>query len=193
MSERIDRGIRSSQWPLWLIAAIVVAGGGFIAWRQFSPMPAPQKSPAPLAQPARLDEPLAVSLYFPAEGMLVAAPATVPRQASAQAEAREVLAALFADQRAAQSAVLKAYKLRAFFLDTAGTGYVDLSPAGPGGTAASVRDELLGIYAMVNALTQTFEEIRKVRFLIEGSEAKTLSGHVDLSWTFETRMDLVRQ
>jgi hypothetical protein len=40
---------------------------------------------------------------------------------------------------------------------------------------------------------QNFDEIKQVRFLLNGKEAQTLAGHVDLSRTFTKRMDLVRQ
>ncbi len=192
MPERIDRGITNSNWPLWLLAIIIVAGAGGGAWWYFGVPAAQQKIPAPLSRSTPLEEPLAVTLYYPADGMLIAAPAAVPRQASAQMQAHEVLNALFADPRV-KAGALKGFKLRAFFLDADGTGYVDFSPAAPNAAAASVRDELLGIYAVVNALTRNFDEIRQVRFLIDGSEAQSLAGHVDLSWTFEKRMDLVKQ
>src|SRR5574337_1181042 len=58
----------------------------------------------------------------------------------------------------------------AFVPDQAGTAYVDLAPAAPGGIRASARDEMLAVYAVVNMLTQNLEEVRRVRFLIDGRE-----------------------
>ncbi len=193
MSERIDRGIGGNRWVLWTLAALLAAGAGVFAWQRMSAPAHPQAAPAPAAQTARPDEPLAVTLYYPADGMLAAAPAGVVRQASTQALAREALAALLAESHAAQSAVIRGLRLRAFFLDAAGTGYVDLAVVQPGGAKASAQDELLALYAMVNVLTQNFEEIRRVRFLLEGKETQTLAGHIDLSGAFEKRMDLVKQ
>ena len=54
-------------------------------------------------------------------------------------------------------------------------------------------EELLALYAMVNTLSQNFEEIRQVRFLVDGREAQTLAGHIELSRKFTKRMDLVKQ
>ncbi len=193
MSERIDRGIGGNRWVLWTLAALLAAGAGVFAWQRMSAPARPQTAPAPAAQAARPDEPLAVTLYYPADGMLAAAPAGVVRQASTQALAREALAALLAESHAAQSAVIRGLRLRAFFLDAAGTGYVDLAVVQPGGAKVSAQDELLALYAMVNVLTQNFEEIRRVRFLLEGRETQTLAGHIDLSGAFEKRMDLVKQ
>jgi hypothetical protein len=46
---------------------------------------------------------------------------------------------------------------------------------------------------MVNTLSQNFEEIRQVRFLVDGREVQTLAGHIELSRKFTKRMDLVKQ
>jgi hypothetical protein len=58
---------------------------------------------------------------------------------------------------------------------------------------ASVWEELIALYAMVNTLSQNFEEIRQIRFLVEGREVQTLAGHIELSRKFTKRMDLVKQ
>ena len=51
----------------------------------------------------------------------------------------------------------------------------------------------MAIYAVVNTLTQNFEEIKEVRFLLDGREAQTLAGHIDASVFFSARPDLARQ
>ncbi len=194
MSEKFDRRIEGSRWVLWALAVLLAAAAGFFAWQRLSAPPAPPAIlQAPAQQPARPDEPFAVTLYIPADGILAASRSTVVRQPSTQTLAREALDALFADKRAAQSPVFTGLKLRAFFLDAAGTGYVDLSPVQVNGARAPAWDELLAIYAMVDTLTQNFDEVRQVRFLLDGREVQTLAGHIDLSRTFEKRMDLVKQ
>ncbi len=194
MPERIDRSIGGNRWLLWSLAVLLAAAVAFLAWERLSAPTAPRTAPAPSPQqPARLDEPLPVTLYYPADGMLVAVPASVPRRASTQELGREVLAALFADSHASRSPVLNEVRLRAFFLDDAGTGYVDLSPVRQDGVRASAGDEFLAMYTLVDVLEQNFEEIKRVRFLLEGREAQTLAGHIDLTRMFEKRMDLVKQ
>jgi germination protein M len=194
MSEKIDRRIEGSRVLLWSLVALfaVAAGAGLFAWQRLSAPTLPQNQPAqtPIARP---DEPLTITLYYPADGMLAAGPCAVKRQADTQAQAREVLSALFTDPRAAQSAVFTEIRLREFFLDASGSGYVDLSITQPNGVKASAWEELLAIYAMVDSLTQNFEDIKQVRFLLEGRETQTLAGHIDLSRRFEKRMDLVKQ
>jgi hypothetical protein len=177
------------------LVLVAAAAGGFF-WFRFAGKPRPEtvttqetQQPIPVVLP---DEPFTATLFQPAEGRLISAAATVKRQPDAQLQAREVVAAVLA---AAQSGVLKELRLRALYLDDAGTVYADLSPAAPAqkGLKESVEGELLAVYALVNSLTQSIPEIRQVRFILDGREAHTLAGHIDLSRSFVKRMDLVKQ
>lgn len=202
MSERIDRRINGSRSLIWLLVAIfavfavIVAAGVFVWLRLNAPNPQQNRGAqtlSALVQPVRADEPLAITLYYPADGALATGTASVKRRPDPQAQAREALGAIFADQRVLQAAVFRDLKIRELFLDASGTAYVDLSPAQQNGVKASAWEELLAIYSMVNTLAQNFEEIKQVRFLLEGKEAQTLAGHMDLSRKFDKRMDLVKQ
>ncbi len=198
MSEKIDRRIGGSLLP-WVLVAVFAAAAvaGFLVWSRLGAVPADsttaQLAAAAATQPARADEPLSMTIYCPVEGALAAGTVAVNRLPDAQSQAREALASLFADPRAAQSALFKEIKVRQLFLDASGTAYVDLSLLKQGGPAASAGEELLAIYAVVDTLAQNFEEIREVRFLVDGREAQTLAGHIDLTRKFEKRMDFVRQ
>jgi len=198
MSERIDRRIGSNRLLPVTVAAILAlaAAAGFFAWHHAA-APAPPSIQANAAPSAvltnRADQPLTVTLYVPGVAALSAGLVPVRRQPDTQAQAREALNAGFADLRALQSRVLKDIRLSGFFLDAAGTAFVDLSPVQQGGVRASAGEELLALYAVVNTLTQNFEEIKQVRFLVDGREAQTLAGHIDLSRPFTKRMDLVKQ
>ena len=70
--------------------------------------------------------------------------------------------------------------LRALFVTPKGEAYVDLSrelaEAHPGGSL----NELLTVYALVDALTVNLPAISTVQVLIDGKEVETLAGHVDL-------------
>ena len=70
--------------------------------------------------------------------------------------------------------------LRALFVTPKGEAYVDLSrelaEAHPGGSL----NELLTVYALVDALTVNLPAITAVQVLIDGKEVETLAGHVDL-------------
>ena len=73
-----------------------------------------------------------------------------------------------------------------------GTAYVDFTvdirDRHPGGSEA----ELLAIYSIVNSLVLNVDEVKKVKILIEGREADTLAGHIDLRFPFDANMRMVR-
>jgi glutamate-1-semialdehyde aminotransferase len=97
---------------------------------------------------------------------------------------------VLASGHASQTPVLRDVRLRALYLDAAGTAVVDLAAGRE--MRVGVWDELLAVYALVNTLTQDFPEVKQVRFLIDGREASTLAGHLDLSRAFVKRTDLVK-
>ncbi len=75
-------------------------------------------------------------------------------------------------------------KLRQVYLLEDGTALVDLSqeiiyPA-VGGVAA----ELSALYSMTRSLIENIQEIRQIRFLVEGQERPTLAGHVSIREPF---------
>lgn len=81
--------------------------------------------------------------------------------------------------------------LRAFFIyghravvDLAST----LRERFPGGS----RTELLAVFSIVNSLVFNINQVDTVTLLIDGSEALTLAGHIDLSRPFAADMLLVR-
>lgn len=47
----------------------------------------------------------------------------------------------------------------------------------PGGSFG----EMITVYSVVNTLTENFDEVESVRFLVEGSDVETLVGHMDLT------------
>jgi len=195
MSERIDRSMPGNRL-LPIVAVVLVAVltvGGLLWWRMRAVSPTANAAQSPAASAQRLNEPLVITLSVPVEGMLIAVPAPVTRQPDTQSLAREALAALFADPIGSKAPVLKDVRLRGVYLDAVGTGYIDLTPAEQREVRASVWEELIALYAMVNTLTQNFEEIKQVRFLVDGREVQTLAGHIELSRKFTKRMDLVKQ
>jgi hypothetical protein len=196
MSQTTDRGIRDNRLLIAVILGIVliVAGGFYFQVRRDAADAA--RKPAepdayPLIQPAFRNEPLSVTIYYPLEGMLVAGTTAAKRQPDTQAQARETIVAALHDRGAAQAPVFRDIKLRAFYLDAQGTAYIDLEPSALP-VRASAWDEQLAVYALVNTLMQNFEEIKQVAFLVDGRDAQTLAGHIDLSRKYAKRMDLVK-
>lgn len=199
MSERIDRRIGQNRLLFGVVVIIfaIAAAAGIYIWslmRSSSVQPNAVVPGQPkLAQQPRPDEPLTIVLYFPLEGMLASGSVAVKRQPDGQSQARVILAAMLGDQRIAQTALLKDVRLRELYLDASGTAYVDLASVQQKEIRVSARDELMALYAVVNTLVQNIEEIKHVRVLLDGREAQTLAGHIDLSRAFSKRMDLVKQ
>jgi len=170
------------------------AGGGYWWYRSARAglaVQAPEPGPRDV-QPARPDEPLTFTVFVPANGLLEPSGVAARRQPDLQLEAREAIAAMLAGDRGGQAAVLRDLRLRALYLDASGTAFVDLSLPGQKEVHASAWEELLAVYALVNTLTRNFPEIKQVRILIDGREAQTLAGHLDLTRSFVLRQDLVR-
>lgn len=91
------------------------------------------------------------------------------------------------------SAIPVGTMLRAFYVTERGDAFVDLSAEvsskHPGGSFA----ELLTVYAIVNAVTANLPTIQRVQILINGKEAETLAGHVDLRRPLIRDVTLVRE
>ncbi len=178
------------------VVLVILASAAIVLWRKAPDHHAVSGPAAPQGLPATagpVDVPVSMTVYMPAEDALTASPAQVKRKSDAQSQARELSLALLSDDRQGKGPVLANVKLRELFLDASGTAYVDLTIASKEGIHSSTWDELLSVYALVNTLTQNVEEIKGVRFLVDGKEAQTLAGHIDLSRTFTKRMDLVRE
>ncbi len=82
--------------------------------------------------------------------------------------------------------------LNAFFISDDGKAYVDLDPA-PGMTNnMDARLELLTLYSLVNSLTLNIPGIKMVKILVQGKDAPTLGGHLDMDAFYKTNMLIVK-
>ena len=96
-------------------------------------------------------------------------------------QAREIVTAqIGAVAEPLVSAIPAGTTLRALFITDNGHAFVDLSrevaAAHPGGTI----NELLTVYAIVNAVAANLPAVTSVQLLVDGKEVDTLAGHVDL-------------
>jgi hypothetical protein len=198
MSDKIDRRIGNGG-PLFPVLALVLilaaAAGGYVWFWKTGEQDSGLSSGGQTApiQAVRPDEPVTLIVFIPGESGLTTGSLQARRQPDSQLQAREALNAAFADSRVAAVSLMRDVSPRSFFIDESDTAYVDLGRVSQSGAKASAQEELFALYAIVNTLMQNFDEIRKVRFLVEGKEEQTLAGHIDLSGTFTKRMDLVRQ
>jgi len=83
-------------------------------------------------------------------------------------------------------------RLKALYITPDGTCYVDLSEAVRNSHPGGIKSELLTIYSMVNSLVLNVPEIERVQILIDGNQAPTLAGHIDLQQPVKADMLLIR-
>jgi hypothetical protein len=123
-------------------------------------------------------------LFFASEdGMhLVPTEREVPLAEGPVAQARSILEAQLSAEAQAPliSTIPKGAALRGVFVSQRNEVFVDLDPSirtsHPGGT----EQELMTVYAIVNAVLINLPNLQEVQILIGGQEVDTLAGHVDL-------------
>ncbi len=106
-------------------------------------------------------------------------------------EAKQIVAELISGSREGRLPALPSEtRLRELFVTAHGLAVVDLTQEAslhhPGGLTM----ELASIYSVVNSLTQNVSKIHRVQILIEGAEAETLAGHIDLSRPFSEDLSM---
>ena len=85
-----------------------------------------------------------------------------------------------------------ATRLKDVRIDSDGVVWLDfssnLSQDHPGGSSS----EIMTVYTIVITVLLNFNEVAKVRILIDGAEVKTLAGHIDCSKPFLVDKDFVK-
>ena len=169
------------------IGAILLAA---LAWavtqgleRLVTPRPqTPLTGVADAAPEAAVPRITATLFYATADGTgLVAVRREVPLADGVVPQGRAILAAQLEPAPEPHISVIpEGTTLRAFYVTEQGDAFVDLSPEvstrHPGGSFT----ELLTVNAIVNAVTANLTSIQRVQILVDGKEADTLAGHVDL-------------
>ena len=171
-----------------LVAAIVVAAIA-VVWilassaRRWTAAPAPAATAFVDTAPAGPQRKITAILYYVSEDglSLPGIQREIPFGEPIVEQARRIVEAQLAEAPAPYvSAVPAGTSLRALFIGERGEAFVDLSgdvrAKHPGGAL----DELFTTYAIVNAVTMNLPSITRVQILIDGKEADTLAGHVDL-------------
>jgi hypothetical protein len=160
---------------LWMVAAIAPR----IPVRS---VPA-AASPAASVTPSGPERKIKATLYYISEDglSLPGVQREVPFADSIAEQARRIVEAQLTDAPPPYApAVPGGTTLRALFIGQRGEAFVDLAgdvrTKHPGGALY----ELFTIYSIVNALTVNLPAITRVQILIDGKEADTLAGHVDL-------------
>jgi spore germination protein GerM len=182
---------------------ILVAVGGALAlvavvWgiKAFGSKPAPA---APVAAttttPTETAHITATLFYASSDGQsLVGVKRDVPLASGVVEQGRQIL---LTELQAAPQPYVKVIPegtvLRAFYVTDRGDAFVDLSPevsrAHPGGSL----NELMTVYALVNAVTTNLPAVQRVQILVDGKEVDALAGHVDIRRPLTRDVSLVRE
>jgi len=170
------------------VAVVLVAVGGWAVSRALDRLTgvqpvAPPAAAAPASPPAAGVAHITATLYYGSSDgqLLVPVRREVPFADGVVPQGREILSAQLQSPPEGQISVIPdGTALRAFYITERGDAFVDVSgdiaARHPGGSTT----ELLTVYAIVHAVTSNLPSIRRVQILVDGREADTLAGHVDL-------------
>jgi hypothetical protein len=176
-------------------AAVLLAAFGMGLWMivRSSSAPATVRVVESDATPVQTSH-ITATLFFGDGGGrgLVARRVDVPLGASVPDQGEAILVAALGNPPQGTTRVVPlGTRVRAFYLDGTGTGFVDLSgevrTKHTGGSFA----EALTVAAVVNAITANLRDVARVRLLVEGKEVETLAGHIDLGSAFVSDLSLV--
>jgi spore germination protein GerM len=151
-------------------------------WRSQSPLNTPE-SGAKIAP----GEDLSIWFASPQEDALVLEKHRIPPAATPVERAKASLQALIAGPKTdALRTLSAAVQIREFFIDERGTAYIDFSEALSRDHPGGAWSEMLTIRSIMQTLVGNVPEIKQVQILIEGHEADTLAGHIDIRRPFGT-------
>jgi len=187
----------------YLQAAAGIVVIGLLAWgvsrgleRLAGLQPESGGAPTSTAEPAANVPRITATVYYAsADGQsLVPVRREVPLAEGLVPQGREIMGAqLESAPSPFVSVIPEGTALRAFYVTDRGDAFVDLSQEAssrhPGGSST----ELLTVFAIVNAVTANLPTIQRVQILIEGREADTLAGHVDLRRPLQQDLSIVRE
>jgi spore germination protein GerM len=167
--------------------------GGLFRWvnAQPSPSPAPASPPAAIAPPTTSNSTapavdarkIRATLFYVAENgvQLIPVDREVGYADDTSEQARLLLEALIKPvDEPMVSAIPKGVTLKTVLLSEKGDAFVDFSPELATNHTGGSLDELLTVYAIVDTLTVNLPAIARVQILIDGKQAETLAGHIDL-------------
>jgi len=174
-----------------LTGSAIIVGAITAWWIIFVGVPRFNRDGAQPAQPSQAGvAPAAVAerkitatlFYITEDGMsLQGVQREVPFGERVDEQARHIITAqIAASPGSLASAIPPGAVLRALYVSERGEAFVDFSKEITSQHTGGALDELFTVYTVVNALTVNLPAITRVQILIDGKEADTLAGHVDL-------------
>jgi spore germination protein GerM len=166
------------------VLTAIVAGILVYSWRRGEPAGTGEGAPAAQQQAATSAERrITATLFFISEDGMSLQPVqreVVFGELVTEQARRIVEAQIAAAPAPLASAIPEGTKLRALYVTERGDAFVDLTGEITAKHTGGALDELFTVYAIVNALTVNLPAITRVQIIVDGKEADTLAGHVDL-------------
>jgi spore germination protein GerM len=194
--------IRPRQVALGLVAVlgmIIVAVSVSIGLERLFSTPTPEETTSdaisfPTAPNDGVAHITATLFYGTEDGQgLVGVRREVPLGAGRVEQGRQILMLALTPPPAGYVSVIpRGTTLRAFYVTERGEAIVDLSQQVSSGHSGGTMAELLTVSAIVNDVTANLPAVQRVTILIEGKQADTLAGHVDLRRPLTRDTSLVR-
>jgi len=175
------RSKRTTQIVVLLVTLGVLAWGVTVGLERLA-APEAQTITAPPA-PVQSTAHITATLFYAAANGTTLLPLRreVPLAGGVVAQGRQILTAQLAAAPDGQRSVIPAgTQLRAFYVTERGDAFVDLSPEVTTGHPGGTLNELLTVYALVNAVTANLPAVQRVQLLVDGKEVDTIAGHVDI-------------
>ena len=198
----------TSRRGLWTMVGIGLALVGLGVWLVVAKLPrllqtpssgAPAAASAPAstsASPTSDSRKIHATLFYVASSgnELVPVSHEVPYGSTPSEQARRIIEAqLLAPPEGLLSAIPSGTILRTIYLTPNGQAYLDFSPEITTHHTGGSLDEILAVYAIVDALTVNLADVTSVQILVDGKEVDTLAGHVDLRTPLTRSLKWVRK
>ena len=195
-AERVAATMRAKRLTIYIVLAIFTGVVGYLVLFKLTrpPMPGMTAGPGVLALPEQRPVKSMAHLYFVnrENTYLVAEKRELVHSGDPVDLAKMIIDGLIKGPLELVRTLPSDTRLRALFIDSNHTAYVDfngtLQEKHPGG----IRSEFFSVYSVVNSLILNVPEITRVNILIGGREAQTLAGHIDIRFPFKANMLLVR-
>ena len=169
---------------LWLVLTGIAVGGAAAATLVLSRWLATGETPAAVdAQVAPAEPRIKVRLFYVSDDGLRLVPAereVAFAEGTLEQARRIVEAQLEPAPSPLLSAIPRGTTLRSVFLTQSSQAFVDLSREVAASHPGGALNEILTVYAIVDALTTNLPALSGVQILVDGHEVDTLAGHVDL-------------
>jgi hypothetical protein len=185
---------RWTQIVVLLVALVALAWGVTVALERLA-APDGEETPA-VPAPTQTTAHITATLFYAAPDGLGLLPLRreVPLADGVVAQGRQILMAQLAFPPDGQRSVIPAgTELRAFYITERGDAFVDLTSTITTGHPGGSLNELLTVYAIVNAVTANLPAVQRVQLLVDGKEVDTIAGHVDIRRPLVRDATLVRE